>query len=144
MRETYLRQVGRLLPRKVRKAVLRDLEERFDAAAEHGESPEAVIASLGSPEEFAAPFRENRATTLWPPLVLAGLGLLVSAACGLGLWLQAQLGGEDLGIIGGADGPTRIYVTAGEPSPLWLLLILGIVLLVAGLVWLRHRRFLRG
>lgn len=141
MRETYLRQVGRLLPRKVRKAVLRDLEERFDAAVEHGESPESVIAALGTPEEFAAPFQEDKAPALWPPLVLAGLGLLVSAACGLGLWLQAQLGGEEIGVIGGADGPTRIYVTAGESSPLWLLLALGMVLLVAGLFWLRHRRF---
>lgn len=144
MRETYLQQVGRLLPRKVRKAVLRDLEERFDAAAEHGESPESVIAALGTPEEFAAPFREGKAPALWPPLVLAGLGLLVSAGCGLGLWLQAQLNIQDLGIIGGADGPTRIYVTAGESSPLWLLLALGVALLAAGLFWLRHRRFHRG
>ena len=143
MREKYLRAVGRLLPRKVRRAVLRDLEERFDAAAEHGESAEAVIAALGTPEEFTAPFREGRAPALWPPLVLAGLGLLVSAACGLGLWLQARLGGEDIGVIGGADGPTHLYVTAGGVSPLWLLLGLGLVLLVAGLLWLRRRRFLR-
>ena len=143
MREKYLRDVSRLLPRKVRKAVLRDLEERFDAAAEHGESPESVIAALGTPEEFAAPFREGKAPALWPPLVLAGLGLLVSAACSLGLWLQAQLGGEEIGVIGGADGPTRVYVTAGGPNPLWLLLALGVALLVAGLLWLRRRRFLR-
>lgn len=143
MRETYLRQVGRLLPRKVRKAVLRDLAEQFDTAADHGESPEEVIARLGTPEEFAAPFREGRAPALWAPLVLAGLGLLVSAACGLGLWLQAQLGGEEIGVIGGADGPTRVYVTAGEPSPLWLLLVLGLVLLAAGLLWLQRRRFRR-
>ena len=140
MRERYLRAVGRLLPRKVRRAVLRDLEEQFDAAAEHGESEEGVIARLGAPEEFSAPFREERRPALWPPLVLAGLGLLVSAACGLGLWLQARLGGENVGVIGGADGPTRIYVSAGGISPLWLLLALGAALLAAGLLWLRRRR----
>ena len=114
MRERYLRAVGRLLPRKVRRAVLRDLEEQFDAAAEHGESEEGVIARLGAPEEFAAPFREERRPALWPPLVLAGLGLLVSAACGLGLWLQARLGGENVGVIGGADGLTLSGDLAGE------------------------------
>lgn len=139
MREQYLRAVRRLLPRKVRQAVVRDLEERFDAAADHGESEADVIARLGTPEELAAPFREGRTPALWPPLLLAGLGLLVSAACGLGLWLQAQLGGEDVGVIGGADGPTRIYVTSGGVSPLWLLLALGLALLAAGLLWLRRR-----
>lgn len=141
MREKYLRDVGRLLPWKVRKAVLRDLEERFDAAADHGEPAEAVIAALGSPAEFAASFRDGRAPALWPPLVLAGTGLVLAAACGLGLWLQAQLGGAEAGVIGGADGPTRIYVTTGGPNPLWLLLALGVVLMAAGLVWLRRRRF---
>ena len=140
MKERYLREVGRLLPRKVRRAVLRDLEEWFDAAADHGESEEEVVARLGTPEAFAAPFREERAPALWPPLVLAGLGLLVSAACGLGLWLQVSLGGEQVGVIGGVDGPTQIYVTSSGVSPLWLLLALGVALLAAGLVWLRRRR----
>ena len=45
-----------------------------------------------------------------------------------------------MGVIGGADGPTRIYVSAGGISPLWLLLALGAALLAAGLLWLRRRR----
>ena len=140
MREQYLKAVKQCLPRRLRKQVLRDLEEMFDAAADHGESEEEVVARLGTPEAFAAPFREEQAPALWPPLVLAGLGLLVSAACGLGLWLQVSLGGEQVGVIGGVDGPTQIYVTSGGISPLWLLLALGVALLAAGLVWLRRRR----
>lgn len=146
MKETYLRQVGRLLPRRLRRDVLRDLEEQFDTAAEHGESAEDVVARLGTPEEFAAPFREGYRPSLVPPILLGSLGLLISAFCGVLLWLQHQFQidvDESIAIIGGMDGPTQIYVSSDNLNPLIPMLIGGIVLIIAGCVWLRKRRKLR-
>ena len=142
MKETYLRQVGRLLPRRLRRDVLRDLEEQFDTAAEHGESAEDVIQRLGTPEEFAAPFREGYRPSLVPPILLGSAGLLISAFCGVLLWLQHQLRIDvdaSIGVIGGMDGPTQIYVSSDSLNPLIPLLIGGMVLLAAGLLWLRKR-----
>ena len=61
MREQYIRQVKRLLkvPRRKKRDILRDLEESFAAAAEHGETEQQVLDRLGTPEEFAALLRER-------------------------------------------------------------------------------------
>ena len=75
--EEFLRRTGRLLPRRVRQAVLRDLREMFQAAEEAGESEEEVLERLGTPEEFAAPFREGRRRIL--PQVLLALGAAMAA-----------------------------------------------------------------
>ena len=43
-----------------------------------------------------------------------------------------------LGIIGGADGPTAIFVTSSGPEPwLWLVLVSAGI---GGFLWLRKRR----
>lgn len=54
MREVYIKQVKKelLLPKKQKQIVLRDLEEMFASAKEHGESEQQVIERLGSPKEF--------------------------------------------------------------------------------------------
>ena len=45
MREVYIKQVKKelLLPKKQKQIVLRDLEEMFASAKEHGESEQQVI-----------------------------------------------------------------------------------------------------
>ena len=60
MREQYIRQVKRLLkvPRRKKRDILRDLEESFAAAAEHGETEQQILDRLGTPEEFAAAMTE--------------------------------------------------------------------------------------
>ena len=53
------------------------------------------------------------------------------------LWLPS--GAASIGIIGGADGPTAVFVTSRTGIPWWgffLLMLLGI----AGLLWLRKTR----
>ena len=54
MREVYIKQVKKelLLPKKQKQIVLRDLEEMFASAKEHGESEQQVIERLGAPKEF--------------------------------------------------------------------------------------------
>ena len=139
MKEQYLKEVSRLLPRKVRRQVLRDLEERFQTAEEHGEPLAEVMARLGAPAEFAAPFREGRRSSLIPPLLLGTAGLLAAVWSGTALFLQRQLGFSISGVIGGSDGPTEIVVSQPGPNLFLLLLPLGLAVLAGSLLWLRKR-----
>ena len=61
MKERYIKQVKKqlMIPASKRKAVLRDLEEAFASAAEHGETEQQVISRLGTPEQFAAGIEEQ-------------------------------------------------------------------------------------
>ena len=55
MKEQYIKQVEKelSLPRKMKKEVVRDLNEVFASAMEHGESEQQIIQRLGTPKEFA-------------------------------------------------------------------------------------------
>ena len=55
MKEQYIRQVEKELkvPRNRKREILRDLQEAFASALEHGETEAQVIQRLGTPKEFA-------------------------------------------------------------------------------------------
>ena len=55
MKEQYIKQVEKELnlSRKAKTEVVRDLNEIFASAAEHGETEQQVIERLGTPKEFA-------------------------------------------------------------------------------------------
>lgn len=55
MKEQYIKQVKKelSLPRKMKKEVVRDLNEVFASAMEHGETEQQIIQRLGTPKEFA-------------------------------------------------------------------------------------------
>ena len=55
MKERYIKQVEKelSLSHKVKKEVVRDLNEVFSSALEHGETEQQVIRRLGTPKEFA-------------------------------------------------------------------------------------------
>lgn len=55
MKEQYIKQVEKelYLPRKMKKEVVRDLNEVFASAMEHGETEQQIIQRLGTPKEFA-------------------------------------------------------------------------------------------
>lgn len=61
MRENYIKQVKRELdiPKKQKREVIRDLNEAFASAVEHGESERQVIERLGSPKDFADNIHEQ-------------------------------------------------------------------------------------
>lgn len=140
MKQEYIQQVGRALPLpgKQKREVLRDLEELFASAAEHGETEAQVLDRLGSPEEYA---KEVLAQTSYVPKPgKAALGLALSAlVCGVCLalftWSQSCRLPEDA--IGGAMGSTNIQVMGGtDLSP--LLLVAAAVGLVCA-VWFTWR-----
>ena len=56
MRESYIKQVKKalMLSRKKKAEIMRDLQEAFVSASEHGETDQQVIDRLGTPEDFVA------------------------------------------------------------------------------------------
>ena len=97
---------------------------------------EVPVTAITAPEP--RPGRSGKGGGLWKAALGLGGALVLGAA-----WLfgRAEREAASLGIIGGADGPTMIYVT-GPHRPLWLWLMLGagIVLALAGAVGLWRRR----
>ena len=145
MKQEYIQQVGRALPLpgKQKREVLRDLEELFASAAEHGESEVQVLDRLGSPEEYA---KEVLAQTGFVPKPgKAALGLALSAlVCGvcLALFLWSQSGRLPEDAIGGAMGSTGIQVAGGvDLSPLLLAgAAVGLMGAVFFALWLLRKR----
>ncbi len=146
MKDRYIKQVKKqlMIPASKRKAVLRDLEEAFASAAEHGETEQQVIQRLGTPKQFAAGIEEqlgiNRQKLLKTRTVVWTIIWLVVAVVGFLFYLtirqQQELNGA-LSIIGGADGPTAIIVSGpGIDVPLVMLMIaaVAVVLAVIGIV----------
>lgn len=75
MKEQYIKQVKKELhlSAKAEKEIVRDLNEIFSSAAEHGETEQQVIERLGTPKEFAdsaaeqfgVDNRKKRVVTRW-------------------------------------------------------------------------------
>ena len=124
---------------------------------EAGKTDEEIRAELGSPKKVAAELNEQMKEfayrkSPWRFAFLAGAVLsgLWLAAYRLALWLFQMLTGASLilgpseasniGIIGGADGPTAIFVTATTSGFDWDLLIVTAMLMIGIAGFLRLRR----
>lgn len=151
MSKRYIREVSRALclPKRRRREVLRDLQEIFESAAEHGETEAQVIARLGTPQEFAQNAMEELgvdpgARLRRRRLLAVVLPLLLALACAGAAWiLRAQLPPEN--VIGGADAMTGIQVVGSASFTLWQALLAagGVAALCAlafGLRELKNRR----
>lgn len=145
MKQEYIQQVGRALhlPGKQKREVLRDLEELFASAAEHGETEAQVISRLGTPAEYAKEVLDQ--TSYVPKPGKAALGLALSAlVCGvcLALFLWSQSGRLPEDAIGGAMGSTGIQVAGGvDLSPLLLAgAAVGLMGAVFFALWLLRKR----
>lgn len=143
MREGYIRQVrrelGRYLPRGRRAEILRDLEEIFASALEHGETEGQVTERLGPPREFA----QNALAQLGPAgsahrrrrLLLSASVALVVAAAALVFLVSAHMGSVPEGAIGYGEAMTAIQV-AGAFDARPAVLAVGLVAAVAAVVQL--------
>ena len=128
MKKQYIRQVRKDLhiPRSAKTEVVRDLQEIFASAAEHGESEQQ-----GTPREFAdrtaeqfgfdpaARRRQNR-------LIQIAISLAVAAAA-FALYAAAAAQRVPPGAIGQADAMTNIRVEGAGFDVTLLLLAAGIL-----------------
>lgn len=132
MKKQYIRQVRKDLhiPRSAKTEVVRDLQEIFASAAEHGESEQQVAERLGTPREFAdrtaeqfgfdpaARRRRNR-------LIQIAISLAMAAA--FALYAAAAAQRVPSGAIGQADAMTNIRVEGAGFDVTLLLLAAGIL-----------------
>lgn len=131
------------LPREVRNRVMTDLQSSVAARREAGQTDEEIFAELGTPRAVAGELCEqmkeyayHKSKWRWAALgaaVLAAAMLIFHGAQALlvsllNLSVREQ---NSLGIIGGADGPTAVFVTTTwtpeDMIPWLILLLMGLI-----------------
>lgn len=141
MKEHYIKQVKRelLISRRQKNDVLRDLDEVFTSAMEHGETEQQVIKRLGSPKDFAISTEEQLGidrTALRKRnniiFIIISIGVSVLAFVLFGTLHSKQL--PD-GVIGQADAMTNIRINGtGAIDPSLIFLVIGITAIIVLIV----------
>ena len=141
MKEHYIKQVKRelLISRRQKNDVLRDLDEVFTSAMEHGETEQQVIERLGSPKDFAISTEEQLGidrTALRKRnniiFIIISIGVSVLAFVLFGTLHSKQL--PD-GVIGQADAKTNIRINGtGAIDPSLIFLVIGITAIIVLIV----------
>ena len=139
MKQQYIRRVKKALnlQREQKAEVLRDLDEAFASALEHGETERQVIERLGTPDEFAdsiheqlgiaCPDRRGRKRR-----ICIALTALVSAiAFAIAFFIRAERPAQN--IIGQADAMTNMQIVGSGVDMFWLMIVLGCVALAAAI-----------
>ena len=148
--EKYTKAVSRRLnlPKEVKDRVMSDFVSSIRARQENGQSDELILAELGSPRKAAAELNEQMKEfayrkSLWR-FFFAGVAAYGAAKllellfgqivywiiCGKTFAVMTEMESASIGVIGGADGPTAIFVTS-PPATGYLI---ALVLLVVG-IW---------
>lgn len=137
MKEQYIKRVKKELhmPTNVKKEILRDLEEIFSSAAEHGEAAQQVIKRLGTPREFADNAAEqfgidHVALRKRKELISGIAALIVAVICLMG-YTVAKISRIPNGVIGQADAMTNIQIEGTFSfDALHIILVIGIIAFV--------------
>ena len=135
----YLRAVRRrlALPKALRDRVMGDLRSSITERRDAGQSDEEIFFALGSAKQAADELnRQMRAYAYHKsPWRFASLGAAAAALLALPVLLTRHLTGlpSSIGIIGGADGPTAIFVSSSVPiEQNWLDVIIACAVLLLG------------
>ena len=140
------------LPREIRARVMSDLQSSVAARREAGQTDDAIYAELGTPRAVAAELNEQMkeyayTKSKWRWAALAGMivatwKLIFQSLAGLVVCLVNLSFRESasLGVIGGADGPTAIFVTTAAVGHRWILWVLVLVMCTVGWWKLSHCR----
>ena len=134
MKEQYIKQVEKELnlSRKAKTEVVRDLNEIFASAAEHGETEQQVIERLGTPKEFADNTAEQFGIDNSAPQkrkgIISSVTSLVVAVVAFVIYATAKSDKLPDVAIGQADAMTNIQVegTFGFDAS-QVILVVGII-----------------
>ena len=116
MNEEYIKQVEKelFLSRKEKKDVMRDLNEVFASALEHGETEQQVIQRLGTPKEFADSIAEqfgiDNNNSKRQKGIISALVAFLMAAVAFSIYAVTRLGKALERTIGQADATTNIQI----------------------------------
>ena len=141
------------LPREVKARVMSDFSSSIQARREAGMTDEQIFAELGTPQKAAADLNEQMREFAYrkSPWRFAFLAAAIYGAWAIlqGLWVRLLVWwmgfsanfttaeSHSVGIIGGADGPTAIFVT----SPVWMHYLPYALALIVGITgYLRLRK----
>lgn len=158
----YLKRIGRRLnlPKDIRQRVMSDFSSSVEARREAGQTDAGIMAELGEPKKVAAELNEQMKEYAYrkSPWRFAFLAAAVLSGGWLVLYqLMLRAGmlldtltmtfspneSASVGIIGGADGPTSIFVagvTTQSRGFDWDVAIMAAVLIVGVLGFLRLRK----
>ena len=116
MKEQYIRQIKKelSLPQKRKKEIMRDLNEVFASAIEHGETEQQVIQRLGTPQEFADSIAEqlgidNTAAKKRKGIISTLVALIIAVTAFL-VYAVTQSGKVPEDAIGQANATTNIQI----------------------------------
>jgi Predicted membrane protein len=136
MREKYIKKVKKELAvsRKQKCEIIRDLNEAFDSAKEHGETEKQVIDRLGSPKDFAdniheqfgINYIERQKRKKQIQIGIAITTMIITFA--IGILIRTSRAPEN--VIGQADSMTSIQINGPAIDLSVLFMSLGIVALV--------------
>lgn len=136
------------LPKSIRQRCLSDLQTTIQARLENGESWADVQSSLGTPKDVAAELSEQLKEFVYrkspwrflflAAAILSGGWLVFYADMQMVLSIIAS-NAASIGIIGGADGPTSIFITTGTVMD-WDAFIVGAVCALGIAAFLRLRK----
>lgn len=143
--EKYIKSVRRHLnlPKDVKNRVMSDFVSSIHARQEAGQKEEEILAELGDAKKAAADlneqmkefaYRKSPWRFLFAAVAAYGAANLLAKVWGQILfWLfriQMRQESFSVGVIGGADGPTAIFVT----TPDWTSWLIPVILLTVG-IW---------
>ena len=140
------------LPRDVKQRVMADLESSIQSRLEAGQTEDEIVAELGDPAQVAAELNEQmkefayaKSPWRWACLalvVVSGLAFLYKGLVNLLVAAITFAENQSVGIIGGADGPTAIFVTQSPDSGVYSMLMSGLILVmsIVGFYYLGHMR----
>lgn len=122
---TKLNRQLKCLKKTERKKYIEYYEEIISDIVENGESEENAIARQGKPEQIAREILtncnpEHMKTKDWGGIILlicSVLLLFASAVSTFFLWGLNKSMSATIGIIGGADGPTSIFIAGNLGTP---------------------------
>ena len=142
------------LPLEVKARVMSDFGSSISARREAGQTDEEIYAELGDPKKVAAELNEQMQEFAYRKspwrfvfavfgiyfgIKLLGIVYVLIFSAAMAIYAKMPNMASSVGVIGGADGPTAIFVTT---STNWLtfLLEVGLTAAVVGLCIWGYRR----
>ena len=138
----YMASIARRLnmPKDVKERVMNDFQSSIQGRREAGQTDEEIFAELGSPKKVAAELNEQMKDYTYMKSPWRWVCLVIIIGCILSLIFGGTLGvlmhlfnaslADSVGIIGGADGPTAIFITASPDYKDYVLYQAGITVLI--------------
>lgn len=141
------------LPSDVKKRVMTDFESAIQSRKEAGKTDDEIFAELGTPAQVSADLNEQmkeyayiKSPWRWACFVLSVLcvlNLLHKGYVGLlAALLSFSLYNENVGIVGGADGPTVMFIAQSQDSIIYTMVMTSLVLVmsIVGFYFLGHMK----